>query len=72
MQGRDKPRCPFLKTPFADCYVADLSSSAVEKVISYCGANFEKCEIYVREVVSKSHPGAGQQALGVDAPKGRG
>lgn len=41
-----KRRCPFLETPFDECYVNGLGSAEVEKAIEYCGGNFEKCDIY--------------------------
>ena len=50
MQVESKRRCPFLETPFEDCYVMTLSSNAIDKAISYCGADFEKCEIYAQRI----------------------
>jgi len=41
-----KRRCPYLETPFDECYVNGLGSAEVEKVIDYCGGDFDKCEIY--------------------------
>jgi hypothetical protein len=41
-----KLRCPYLETPFEECYVNGMGSAEVEKAIEYCGGDFEECEVY--------------------------
>jgi len=50
MEQRSEERCPFLNTPFEDCYVRDLDSLEVESAIRYCGGEFKQCDIYVRHL----------------------
>jgi len=38
--------CPFIRSPFEDCYCASTSSLYTEATIHYCGGNFEHCEIF--------------------------
>jgi hypothetical protein len=40
--------CPFVAMPFQDCYCASTSSVDVESTILFCGGEYRKCEIYVR------------------------
>lgn len=40
--------CPFVNSPFEDCYCASTSSLVVESTILFCGGDFEKCEVYCR------------------------
>jgi hypothetical protein len=40
--------CPFVSSPFEDCYCASTSSMVVESTILFCGGDFKKCEIYGR------------------------
>lgn len=51
MKQRGREKCPFVNTPFEDCYVRDPGSLAVESAIRYCGGDFENCAIYVRHRV---------------------
>jgi len=46
MVSGSKRRCPYLETPFDECYVNSLGSAEVVKAIEHCGGDFEKCEIY--------------------------
>ena len=50
MEQRPGEKCPFVNTPFEDCYVRDLGSLAVESAIRYCGGDFKECAIYVRHL----------------------
>ncbi len=45
-----KRLCPFIQKPQDDCYCASLNSQKVEAAIYYCSENFEKCEIYRRQI----------------------
>ncbi len=40
--------CPFVAMPFQDCYCTSTSSADVESTILFCGGEYRKCEIYVR------------------------
>jgi len=42
--------CPFLQKPHDDCYIVNMGSLQVEAVIYYCSRNFEKCEIYKKQM----------------------
>lgn len=42
--------CPFILTPFDECYCASTSSLHTEDAIRYCGGNFENCDIYMKHV----------------------
>ncbi|MBI5075235.1 MAG: hypothetical protein HZB62_08760 [Nitrospirae bacterium] len=42
----DKTKCPFLNSPFPDCYCSQLTSQATDKVIKYCVGTYEECDIY--------------------------
>jgi len=46
----DKTKCPYLKDPFEDCYCSHMNSQITEKIIKFCGGNFEDCEIYKKHV----------------------
>ena len=48
MRPESSGRCPFLEAPCGDCYVVKLDSMTVERAIFYCGAEYEKCEMYRR------------------------
>jgi hypothetical protein len=50
MPRLEKTRCPFLKNPFDDCYISQMSSGSqyVEKAVDYCGGDYKKCRIYRR------------------------
>ncbi|MCM2359910.1 MAG: hypothetical protein NDI77_17295 [Geobacteraceae bacterium] len=41
--------CPFILSPFDDCFVVGLNSQNIKLAIYYCGGNFEECEVYRRE-----------------------
>ena len=38
--------CPFVDGPLDECYCTDSSSRNVEKIVFFCGHNYEKCGIY--------------------------
>lgn len=38
--------CPYILTPFDECYCASTNSLHTEATINYCGSNFEDCDIY--------------------------
>jgi hypothetical protein len=40
--------CPLLENPFVDCYCVEQSSQYIERVIYFCGNNYESCGIYER------------------------
>ena len=42
--------CPFLLKPFEGCYCTSTSSLYTEATIYYCGGNFEKCDIYKKNL----------------------
>ncbi len=46
----DKAKCPYLRDPFEDCYCSQMNSQMAEKVIKFCGGNFEECDIYNKHV----------------------
>jgi hypothetical protein len=45
--------CPFLEDAYRECYVANLTSGAIDKAIYYCGGEYGKCEIYGRLVKTR-------------------
>jgi len=45
-----KRRCPFTRDPSEECYVTRLRSQDVSNAISYCGGEFEECEIYQKRL----------------------
>ena len=48
-----RPMCPFLDDACGECYVADLTSGAIDRAIYYCGGEYGRCEIYGRLVKTK-------------------
>lgn len=46
----DKTKCPFIREPFDDCYCSQMSSQVSDKVIKFCGGNYEECDIYVKHL----------------------
>ena len=52
MISRDciKSKCPFIKEPFEECYCSHMNSQMTEKMIKFCGENFEECEIYKKHL----------------------
>lgn len=40
--------CPFVESPWDECFVSGIDSVSAEKAIYYCGRNFDECEIYRR------------------------
>lgn len=38
--------CPYIHTPFENCYCTSTSSLFAEATIYYCGGNYKDCEIY--------------------------
>ncbi|MBS1112582.1 MAG: hypothetical protein H6Q92_344 [Nitrospirae bacterium] len=46
----DKTKCPFIKEPFEECYCSQMNSHASDKVITYCGGNYEECDIYKKHI----------------------
>lgn len=47
--------CPFIRKPFENCYCVSTSSLFTEATIHYCGGNFEKCEIYERNMTAQGN-----------------
>ncbi len=48
-----KNLCPFVTETFDDCYCVSMDSRKIEAAIYYCGGNFEKCETYKKQTVTK-------------------
>lgn len=46
--------CPFVDSPWNECFVVGIDSVSAEKAIYYCGLNFEECEIYSRRIKEES------------------
>lgn len=44
----DRIVCSFIKSPFEECYVSNMSSSDIYGAIQYCAGNYRECEIYSR------------------------
>lgn len=38
--------CPFIHKLLKDCHSSDMRSVKIEEAIYYCGANYDKCNIY--------------------------
>ncbi len=47
-KGKKKKLCPFLSSPFEDCYALDMDSTKIAMVVHYCQNHFEECDIYKR------------------------
>lgn len=45
-QPEGRMLCPFILTPFDECYCASTSSLHTEATIRYCGGNYASCDIY--------------------------
>ncbi len=45
-KGKEKNLCPFLSSPFEDCYSLDMDSTKISMAIYYCQNHFEECDIY--------------------------
>jgi hypothetical protein len=58
---KDKKRnlCPFLSSPFKDCYSLDMNSNKISMVIYYCQNRYEECDIYKRITKPKQKKLAG-------------
>jgi hypothetical protein len=41
-----KRLCPLVKEPTDDCYCMKHDNQSIQRMIYYCGGDFEKCEIY--------------------------
>lgn len=39
-------QCPFINRILTDCHCSDMRSVKIEEAIYYCGANYDKCNIY--------------------------
>ena len=48
MSPEKRRLCPILNDALDDCYVSDMNSRNIEKVIHFCGMHHEECEIYRR------------------------
>lgn len=40
--------CPFVRKPFKECHVANLTSRNAEAAIKYCGDDYWGCEVFIR------------------------
>jgi len=40
--------CPFVGKKYEECYITQMSSQAIPKVLKYCSGVYEECEIYGR------------------------
>jgi hypothetical protein len=38
--------CPFMNHPFPDCYCVRSEPLYIDKVLSLCGGNYGRCDIY--------------------------
>jgi len=45
--------CPYVQSPFDDCYCYNLTSRYIKSAIYYCGSHFRTCEIYKRNTSGK-------------------
>lgn len=45
--------CPFVDSPWNECYVVGTDSLSADKAIYYCGRNFEECKTYWKRIVQK-------------------
>lgn len=41
--------CPFVQTPFNNCYCFNFTSKDIDRAIYFCGKNFKKCRIYMEK-----------------------
>ncbi len=41
--------CPYLKTPFPECFCTKLDSINAEAAVRYCGDRYKECEIYKKK-----------------------
>lgn len=44
--GGTKRLCPFVQSPLDDCFLTSMESQNIEKILDYCGGNYEQCDIY--------------------------
>jgi hypothetical protein len=42
--------CPFVDSPWNECFVVGIDSVSAEKTIYFCGRNFVECDIYRRRI----------------------
>ncbi len=45
-----KKFCPFILEPLDACYCMKMGSQNIEKMLYFCGKNFESCEIFKRRL----------------------
>lgn len=48
--------CPFMDCMYSECYINNLCSLNIEKIINHCGGQHEGCPVY-REKVAKALKG---------------
>ena len=53
---KKQKKCPLLHLPLDDCYCSNINSLNAEAAIYYCGAHYEKCEIYKAHKKRIMHP----------------
>ncbi len=41
-----KRLCPLVKEPDKDCYCTKQDNQSIQRMVYYCGGEFEKCQIY--------------------------
>jgi hypothetical protein len=51
---KNRQICPHLGNPFVDCYCIKQSSQYIERIIYFCGNNYESCGIYTQANNNKS------------------
>jgi hypothetical protein len=42
----DGSTCPFVRSPFPDCYCFNMTSKNIDSAIIYCGNKYKECRIY--------------------------
>lgn len=47
-KNKKRNLCPFLNSPFKDCYPLDMNSNKISMVIYYCQNHYKQCDIYKR------------------------
>ena len=48
--NNERTICPIMDHPFPACYCLRCESIYIAKVLSWCGGNYESCEIYLKNL----------------------
>lgn len=52
MKYRNPRHCPFVEQPFDDCFVNEVNSQNIGRVLYFCGGHFEECDIFRQRTMS--------------------